>query len=121
MTGNHLMPAANTHPVAASAAPAMKSAASNRVSFQSLRMLHPNRWPTLQAESLRLPFWRRPLGDKWAAQSLLRGCPAVYLGSRLHLTAARLVNPGAVIACWPAPQYGAGCVDYRVANSTARA
>jgi hypothetical protein len=87
------MPAANTHPVAASAAPAMKSAVSNRVSFQSLRMLHLNRWPTSQAESLRLPFWRRPLGDKWAAQLLLRGGPAVYLGSSLRLTAVHLVNP----------------------------
>jgi hypothetical protein len=75
VSGNYLMPAANTNPVAASAAPATKSAVSNRVSFQSLRMLHLNRWPTSQAESLRLPFWRRSLGDKWAAQSLLRACP----------------------------------------------
>jgi hypothetical protein len=42
MTESHLMPAANTNPVAASVAPAMKSAVSNRVSFQSLRMLHLN-------------------------------------------------------------------------------
>jgi hypothetical protein len=65
MTESHLMPAANTNPVAASVAPAMKSAVSNRVSFQSLRMLHLNRRTTTsQAEPLRLPFWRRPLGDK---------------------------------------------------------
>ena len=75
VSGNYLMPAANTNPVAASAAPATKSAVSNRVSFQSLRMLHLNRWPTSQAKSFRLPFWRRSLGDKWAAQSLLRACP----------------------------------------------
>ena len=53
MTDSHPMPAAHTNPVAASVAAVMKSAVSNRVSFQSLRILRLNVWDCLGAGCLR--------------------------------------------------------------------
>jgi hypothetical protein len=45
LTGqSHPMPAAHANPLATSVTPAMKSAISNRVSVQSLRILRSNRW-----------------------------------------------------------------------------
>src|SRR6185437_5317360 len=44
------------------------------------------------------------MGGSVAAARLSPGGLAIYLGSRLLLAAAHLVNPGADISCWPAPR-----------------
>jgi hypothetical protein len=68
------MPAAHINPLAASVAPAMKSAVSNRVSVQSLRILHLNRWTTFRSRVpsivlLEATLWRQIGGNVRARRS----------------------------------------------------
>jgi len=53
------MPAAHANPLATSVTPAMKSAISNRVSVQSLRILRSNRWTDRSEQDVFNPINER--------------------------------------------------------------